>query len=61
MHRSQTLYCMYIYAESSRVRPLNNERESGENLKAWFPYGHNGRKNRVTIFLNGQFMNSLYL
>ena len=24
--------------------------------KAWFLYGRNGRKNRVTIFLNGQFI-----
>ena len=24
--------------------------------KAWFPYGRNGRKNRVTIFLYGQFI-----
>ena len=56
MFQSQSDLVLYIYAESSRVRPLNNERESGENLKAWFPYGHNGRKNRVTIFLNGQFI-----
>ena len=25
-------------------------------LKAWFPYGRNGRKNRDAIFLNGQFI-----
>jgi hypothetical protein len=47
---------VHLCRKFSRVRPLNNERESGENLKAWFPYGHNGRKNRVTIFLNGQFI-----
>ena len=23
---------------------------------AWFPYGYNARKNRVTIFLNSQFI-----
>jgi hypothetical protein len=23
---------------------------------AWFPYGHNARKNRVTIYLNSQFI-----
>jgi hypothetical protein len=28
--------------------------------KVWFSYGHNGRKNRVTTFLNGQFIFSFY-
>ena len=23
---------------------------------AWFPYGRNGHKNRVTVFLNSQFI-----
>jgi hypothetical protein len=27
-----------------------------ENKRTWFPYFRNGRKNRVTIFLNGQFI-----
>jgi hypothetical protein len=26
------------------------------SFKAWFPYDRNSRKNRVTIFLNGQFI-----
>jgi hypothetical protein len=25
-------------------------------IKVWFPYGRNGRTNKVTIFLNGQFI-----
>jgi hypothetical protein len=28
------------------------------NIKAWFPYG---RKNEVTIFLDGQFIDSIHL
>ena len=30
------------------------------NSQAWFPYGHNGRKNRVKIFRNGQFIISSF-
>ena len=29
-------------------------------LYDWFPYGRNGRKNRVTIFLNGQFIKQVF-
>ena len=25
-------------------------------VKAWFPYGRNGRKNTVMMFLSGQFI-----
>jgi hypothetical protein len=61
--RPQLVACLLNEATNKRTKRVRERNECRQlnlqehrNLKAWFPYGRNGHKKRVTIFLNGQFI-----